>query len=95
METEDGTLQNLGGSYGRREATARGCMVSTQRLLARGAEPGLTSVDDATVVVHGYGNTGSIAAQLFCEAGAKIVAVSVVSTFSQFRWMRYWRRRVS
>ena len=69
VETEDGTVQNFVGSYGRREATARGCLISTQRLLARGAVPGLISVDDATVVVQGYGNAGSIAAQLFCEAG--------------------------
>jgi glutamate dehydrogenase (NAD(P)+) len=67
---------DLGGSLGRREATARGCLFATQRLLARGVVPGLSSVEGATVAVQGYGNAGSIAAELFAEAGARIVAVS-------------------
>jgi glutamate dehydrogenase (NAD(P)+) len=67
---------NLGGSFGRREATARGTLFSTQQALRRGVVPGLDSVDGATVAVQGFGNAGSIAAQLFAEAGATIVAVS-------------------
>ena len=67
---------DLGGSLGRREATARGVLFATERALANGAVEGLTSVKGATVVIQGFGNAGSIAAQLFHEAGAKIVAVS-------------------
>ena len=67
---------DIGGSYGRREATARGCLFATQRLLSRGGVPGLDSVEGATVVVQGFGNAGSIAAQLFSDAGAKILGVS-------------------
>jgi glutamate dehydrogenase len=37
---------------------------------------GLDSVKGATVVVQGYGNAGAIAAQLYAEQGAKIIAVS-------------------
>jgi glutamate dehydrogenase (NAD(P)+) len=66
----------IGGSLGRREATARGCLFSTQQALARGIVPGLSSVDGATVAVQGFGNAGSIAAQLFAAEGARIVAVS-------------------
>ena len=66
----------LGGSLGRNEATAFGCLVSTQRLLAAGMVPGLDSVEGATVVIQGYGNAGSIAAKLFAQAGAKILAAS-------------------
>jgi glutamate dehydrogenase (NAD(P)+) len=66
----------LGGSRGRREATARGCLFCTQQALKRGLVPGRTSVEGATVVIQGYGNAGSYAAQLFAEQGAKIVAVS-------------------
>jgi glutamate dehydrogenase (NAD(P)+) len=66
----------MGGSLGRREATARGSLFATQRALTRGVVPGRDSVDGATVVVQGFGNAGAIAAQLFHEAGAKIVAVS-------------------
>ncbi len=67
---------DLGGSLGRREATARGCLFCMQRALERGILDGRSSVEGATVVVQGYGNTGSIAAQLFAQAGAKIIAVS-------------------
>ena len=66
----------IGGSLGRREATARGCLFGVQRALARGVVDGLTSLADATVVVQGFGNAGAIAAELFAEAGARIVAVS-------------------
>jgi glutamate dehydrogenase (NAD(P)+) len=67
---------NMGGSWGRREATARGCLFVTQRALGRGQLSGLHSVRGARVAIQGFGNAGSIAAQLFSEAGATIVAVS-------------------
>jgi glutamate dehydrogenase/leucine dehydrogenase len=66
----------LGGSLGRNEATARGCLFVTRRAIAQGAVPGLDSLEGATVVIQGYGNAGSIAATLFTEAGAKVIAVS-------------------
>jgi glutamate dehydrogenase (NAD(P)+) len=66
----------MGGSLGRREATARGCLFATRRALARGVVPGLTDVRGARVAVQGFGNAGSIAAELFTEAGAKVIAVS-------------------
>ena len=67
---------DMGGSLGRREATARGVLFATECALARGVGPGFDSVEGVSVVVQGYGNGGSVAAQLFGEAGAKIVAVS-------------------
>src|ERR1051325_4922270 len=66
----------IGGSLGRNEATARGCLFVTSRAIARGAVPGLTSLDGATVAIQGFGNAGSISATLFRAAGARIVAVS-------------------
>lgn len=66
----------LGGSHGRREATARGCLFVTQRALELGVVPGLSTVAGARVAIQGFGNAGSIAAELFAEAGAVIVAVS-------------------
>ena len=66
----------IGGSVGRDEATARGSLYATEQLLKRGAVPGLESVDGARVAVQGYGNAGSVAARLFHEVGARIVAVS-------------------
>ncbi len=67
---------DIGGSFGRREATARGCLFCAQRALERGLVPGLDTLDGATVAVQGYGNAGSVAADLFAQAGARIVAVS-------------------
>ncbi|NIR46031.1 MAG: Glu/Leu/Phe/Val dehydrogenase [Gemmatimonadetes bacterium] len=67
---------DMGGSYGRREATSRGCLFCTQRALARGLLSGFNSVVGARVAIQGYGNAGAIASQLFAEQGAKIIAVS-------------------
>ena len=67
---------DIGGSHGRHEATARGCLFAAQRALARRLVPGLERLTGARVAVQGFGNAGAIAAQLFQEAGAKIVAVS-------------------
>ena len=67
---------DMGGSLGRREATARGCLFCVQHSLERGLVAGLESLDGASVVIQGFGNAGSIAAELFAEAGARIVAVS-------------------
>ncbi len=67
---------NMGGSLGRNEATSRGCLFCTQEALAMGLVPGLDSVKGATVVVQGYGNAGAIAAHLYAEQGAKIIAAS-------------------
>jgi glutamate dehydrogenase (NAD(P)+) len=66
----------LGGSLGRREATSRGCLLSTERALELGLVDGLETVKNATVVVQGFGNVGANAAELFEEAGSKIIAVS-------------------
>jgi glutamate dehydrogenase/leucine dehydrogenase len=66
----------LGGSLGRNEATARGCLFVTARAIAAGAVPGLDALQGARVVIQGFGNAGSIAAQLFTEAGATVIAVS-------------------
>jgi len=67
---------DIGGSLGRNEATARGCLFTTMRAIERGLVKGLDSIEGAEVVIQGFGNAGSIAAQLFHQAGAKIIAVS-------------------
>ncbi|MFT4558765.1 MAG: glutamate dehydrogenase/leucine dehydrogenase, partial [Planctomycetaceae bacterium] len=64
------------GSYGRDEATGRGCLYATERFLERGVIPELDSIRGASVAVQGFGNAGSVAARLFAEAGARIIAVS-------------------
>jgi glutamate dehydrogenase (NAD(P)+) len=65
----------LGGSQGRVEATGRGVMVSTRSALAKlGIKP-----TDASCVVQGFGNVGSISAKLIAKLGVKIVGISDIS----------------
>jgi glutamate dehydrogenase (NAD(P)+) len=65
----------LGGSLGRREATGRGVMVATLGALDKcGME-----AKGARVVVQGFGNVGSISAQLLEEQGCLIVGISDIS----------------
>jgi glutamate dehydrogenase (NAD(P)+) len=66
----------LGGSVGRDQATARGSLYATRQLLQRGVVPGMPVLDGVRVAIQGYGNAGGVAARLFHEAGARIVAVS-------------------
>jgi glutamate dehydrogenase (NAD(P)+) len=62
---------HLGGSLGRVKATGRGVFV-TGREAARRIN---LTLDNARVVIQGFGNVGSSAAELFHAAGSKIVAV--------------------
>jgi glutamate dehydrogenase (NAD(P)+) len=62
---------SLGGSLGRREATGRGVFTVGAEAARR---IGL-DIEGARVAVQGFGNVGGIAAKLFAQAGAKIVAV--------------------
>ncbi len=62
----------MGGSLGRREATGRGVMI-----VAREAAKHLGfDIKGATVAVQGFGNVGSVSADLLSKAGAKVVAVT-------------------
>jgi glutamate dehydrogenase (NAD(P)+) len=63
---------SLGGSEGRNEATARGTVFCIEEAASR---LGL-SIPGARVVVQGFGNAGSIAAQLIADQGARVIAVS-------------------
>jgi glutamate dehydrogenase/leucine dehydrogenase len=65
----------LGGSQGRREATGRGVMiVSIAALQKLGIKP-----NNATAVIQGFGNVGSVAAQLLHEQGVKIIGLSDIN----------------
>ncbi|MFP3565704.1 Glu/Leu/Phe/Val family dehydrogenase [Paraburkholderia sp. SIMBA_030] len=61
----------LGGSLGRREATGRGVFVVGCEAARRIG----FDIEGARIAVQGFGNVGGIAARLFQEAGAKVVAV--------------------
>jgi glutamate dehydrogenase (NAD(P)+) len=61
----------LGGSEGRREATGRGVMIT-----AREAAKHLGfDLRGATAAVQGFGNVGSVSADLLAKAGVKVVGV--------------------
>jgi glutamate dehydrogenase/leucine dehydrogenase len=62
----------IGGSKGRNEATARGCVFVIREACKK---VGL-NIKKATVAIQGYGNAGSIAGYLLHDMGAKIVAAS-------------------
>jgi glutamate dehydrogenase (NAD(P)+) len=62
----------MGGSLGRREATGRGCMIVTKDALRHLG----MKVAGTTVAVQGFGNVGSVAAQLLAREGCKIQAIS-------------------
>lgn len=65
----------LGGSQGRREATGRGVMiVSLAALQKLGIKP-----NAASAVIQGFGNVGSVAAQLLHEQGVKIIGLSDIN----------------
>ncbi len=63
---------SLGGSHGRAEATARGCLYALREACrVRGME-----LKGARVAVHGFGNAGANIARLVAGDGALVVAVS-------------------
>jgi glutamate dehydrogenase (NAD(P)+) len=62
---------DLGGSLGRREATGRGVYtVGVEAARHLGMD-----ISQARLAVQGFGNVGGIAAKLFAQAGARVVAV--------------------
>jgi glutamate dehydrogenase (NAD(P)+) len=66
----------IGGTPGRVEATGRGVGIVTEQLF----EHLDNSIDGATVAIQGFGNVGAWAARLLAQAGAKVVAVSDITT---------------
>ena len=64
----------LGGSVGRREATGRGVMIVTREAAAH---LGL-DITNTRVAIQGFGNVGSVSADLLAQAGARIIAVTDV-----------------
>jgi len=62
----------MGGSLGRREATGRGVMIVTREA----AKHVGIDIKGATVAVQGFGNVGSVSADLLAKIGARVVAVT-------------------
>ncbi len=62
---------SLGGSLGRNEATARGCLYALREACRVTDLP----LKGARVSVHGFGNAGANIARLVAEDGARVVAI--------------------
>ncbi len=62
----------LGGSFGRMEATGRGVAYLTKRAL----KDKKIEIQGAKVAVQGMGNVGGTAARLLADEGCKIIAIS-------------------
>ncbi len=62
----------LGGSEGRRDATARGAVIAAEEA----CKIKKINLRGATVAIQGFGNAGSTAARLFAEKKARVVAIS-------------------
>ncbi len=62
----------MGGSLGRREATGRGVMIITRE----SAKHLGFDLAGARIAVQGFGNVGSVAADLLSDMGAKVIAVT-------------------
>ena len=61
---------SLGGSQGRSEATARGCLYALREACRLKG----MSLKDCRVAVHGFGNAGANIARLVAADGARVVA---------------------
>jgi glutamate dehydrogenase (NAD(P)+) len=62
----------LGGSFGRNEATARGCFF----VIRCACQVLGIQLEQVTVAIQGFGNAGSIAAELLSKHGSRILSVS-------------------
>lgn len=62
----------LGGSPGRNEATARGCVYT----ILEACKHLKKDITKSKVVIQGYGNAGAIASILISQEGATVIAVS-------------------
>ncbi len=63
---------SIGGSEGRNEATARGCVFT----VVDAAKHLGMDLAKTTTVVQGFGNAGNIAARLMADEGSTVIAVS-------------------
>jgi glutamate dehydrogenase (NAD(P)+) len=65
----------IGGSLGRFEATGRGVMITTMEALKKLK----INPKDASAVVQGFGNVGSVSADLLKKQGCRVIGISDIS----------------
>lgn len=64
----------LGGSHGRETATAKGVTIMINKALQKRG----IRLQDARVIIQGFGNAGSFLSKFMHEAGAKVIGISDV-----------------
>ncbi|WP_433601841.1 Glu/Leu/Phe/Val family dehydrogenase [Candidatus Profftella armatura] len=62
---------SIGGSFGRQKATGRGVFIIGSKIASKIN----LNIINSKISIQGFGNVGSVAANLFFKAGAKIVAI--------------------
>lgn len=62
----------LGGSHGRETATARGVAICIKEAVKKKG----INLQDARIVIQGFGNAGSFLAKFMHDAGAKVIGIS-------------------
>jgi glutamate dehydrogenase (NAD(P)+) len=72
MEIVTGKPVDAGGTVGRREATGRGVV----HLVGRAMERLHINPSDATAIIQGFGNVGSVTAITLAQQGVKVLGVS-------------------
>jgi glutamate dehydrogenase/leucine dehydrogenase len=65
----------IGGSLGRYDATGRGVMISTLEALKKLK----IQAKDCRVVVQGFGNVGSVSAELLKQQGCRVIGISDIT----------------
>lgn len=70
-----GKPPDMGGSYGRKEATGRGVMLNCEKALAK---LGIRK-DTCRVIIQGFGNVGSQSALLMHQAGYRIIGLADIN----------------
>lgn len=65
----------LYGSEGREEATGRGVVIVTEKMLQHYSQ----SLQQTRIVIQGFGNVGYHAARILYEKGAKVIAISDIN----------------
>jgi glutamate dehydrogenase (NAD(P)+) len=72
MEIVTGKPVDAGGTVGRREATGHGIV----HLVGRAMERLHLATSDATAIIQGFGNVGSVTATTLAQQGVKVIGVS-------------------
>ena len=66
----------MGGSYGRTEATGNGSVYAAERFLSKALLADQLEIAGARIAIQGFGDVGSVAAKAVCRRGACIIAIS-------------------